>query len=65
MSKEQQIKTENWSARDDVPPPPGMKPLSGYRLAAKYREFLVDTKLVDDLRRRFLALTGPPVNKTV
>jgi ABC-type Fe3+ transport system substrate-binding protein len=65
MSREQQISTGNWSARSDVPPPVGMKPLSGYTLASRYREFLTDTKLVEDLRARFLAFTGPPVNKTV
>jgi len=65
LSREQQIKTQNWSARSDVPPPVGMKPLSGYTLTSRYREFLIDTKLVEDLRARFLALTGPPVNKTV
>ena len=65
MSREQQIGTRNWSARSDVPPPAGMKPLSGYTLASRYREFLMQTKLVEDLRARLLAFTGPPVNKTV
>jgi ABC-type Fe3+ transport system substrate-binding protein len=65
MSREQQIGSRNWSARSDVPPPTGMKPLSGYTLASGYREFLVNTKLVNDLRARFLAFAGPPVNLTV
>lgn len=64
LSREVQIATGNWSARSDVPPPAGMQPLSAYRLAPRYREFLVDTKRVEELRSRFLALTGSPVNKT-
>jgi ABC-type Fe3+ transport system substrate-binding protein len=65
MSREQQINAQNVSARSDLPPPTWMKPLSAYTPALPYREFLVDTRLVEDLRARFLAFTGPPVNKTV
>ncbi len=65
LAPQQQIGARNWSPRSDVAPPAGMKPLSAYTLATGYREFLVNTKLVADLRARFLAFTGPPVNKTV
>jgi ABC-type Fe3+ transport system substrate-binding protein len=64
LSKEQQIATETWSPRRDVPPPHGLQPLSAYHLADGYRAFMVQTALIDDLRRRFLALTGPVVNKS-
>jgi len=64
LSREQQIATDTWSARNDVPPPRGAQPLSAYRLADGYRAFMVQTTLVDGLRKRFLALTGPVVNKT-
>lgn len=64
LSREQQIATDTWSPRRDVPPPHGMQPLSAYRLADGYRAFMVQSALVDDLRRRFLAYTGPVVNKT-
>lgn len=64
LSKEQQIKTGNWSARRDVPPPEGSEPLSAYKLADRYRDFLLDAPLVADLRKRFLAYTGPVVNKS-
>jgi len=64
LSKEQQIATETWSPRRDVPPPHGLQPLSAYQLADGYRAFMVQTSLIDDLRRRFLALTGPVVNKS-
>jgi ABC-type Fe3+ transport system substrate-binding protein len=64
LSREQQIANDTWSARRDVPPPRGTQPLSSYGLANGYRAFMVQTALVDDLRRRFLAYTGPVVNKT-
>jgi ABC-type Fe3+ transport system substrate-binding protein len=64
LSPERQALTGTWSARRDVPPPKGYKPLSSYRLANDYRAFIVQTSLVDELRRRFLAYTGPVVNRT-
>lgn len=63
LSKAQQIANNTWSARRDVPPPPGTELLSAYHVAGGYRDFIVQTTLVDDLRRRFLAYTGPVVNK--
>jgi ABC-type Fe3+ transport system substrate-binding protein len=62
LSKEQQIKTANWSARRDVPPPPGYQPLSSYHLADEYRAFVVNTELIASLRTKYLAYTGPVVN---
>lgn len=64
LAPEQQIATGNWSPRLDVPPPVGQKPLSAYPLANRYREFLLQTRLVDDLRAMFLAYTGPVVNRS-
>jgi ABC-type Fe3+ transport system substrate-binding protein len=64
LSPERQALTGTWSARRDVPPPRGYKPLSTYRLANDYRAFVVRTSLIDELRRRFLAYTGPVVNRT-
>jgi ABC-type Fe3+ transport system substrate-binding protein len=64
LSRDQQINTGTWSARRDVPPPPGMKALSVYPLANGYRDFLVQTELVANLRERFLAYTGPVVNRS-
>ena len=46
-----------------MPPPEDFKPLTSYKIANNYREFMVDEKLVADLRKRFEAFTGPPVNK--
>jgi ABC-type Fe3+ transport system substrate-binding protein len=62
LSKEQQIKTANWTARRDVPPPPGYRPLSSYHLANEYRAFVVNTELITSLRAKYLAYTGPVVN---
>ncbi|MGA2393652.1 MAG: extracellular solute-binding protein [Candidatus Lustribacter sp.] len=64
LSKDQQIKTLNWSARRDVPPPAGLAPLASHPLADRYRDFVTQTDLVTSLRKRFLAYTGPVVNKS-
>ena len=61
--KEQQSRTGTFSPRTDVPPPEGFKPLASYKIANDYREFILDEKLVADLRERFERYTGPPVNK--
>jgi ABC-type Fe3+ transport system substrate-binding protein len=62
LSREQQIKTGNWSARRDVPPPVGFQALASYRLANEYRAFVVDAPLIASLRAKYLAYTGPVVN---
>jgi hypothetical protein len=46
-----------------VPPPEGFKPLTSNKIANNYREFMIDEKLIDSLRKRMEAYTGPPVNK--
>jgi ABC-type Fe3+ transport system substrate-binding protein len=63
MSPEQQKGTGVFSARTDVPPPPGFKPLASYNAALAYRAFVSDEPLMADLRKRFEAFTGPVVNK--
>jgi ABC-type Fe3+ transport system substrate-binding protein len=63
LSRDEQQRLHNFSPRPDVAPPPGFRPLSSYRLADRYREFLVRPQ-IDALRRRFLAYTGPVVNKS-
>ena len=63
LAKEQQSRVGSFSSRADVPPPEGFNPLTSYKIANNYREFMVDEKLVADLRKRFEAFTGPPVNK--
>jgi ABC-type Fe3+ transport system substrate-binding protein len=62
LAKDQQSRTGSFSARSDVPPPAGLKPLSSYKIDAGYRQFVSD-KNIDALRKRFESYTGPVVNK--
>ena len=62
LAKEQQSRTGSYSARTDVPPPPGLKPLSAYKIDAGYRQLVTD-KNIAALRKRFESYTGPVVNK--
>lgn len=62
LSPEVQAKTGNWSPRSDVPAPYGWKPILSYKVANSYREFLTNTKQLEDLRKRFEAYTGPVKN---
>jgi ABC-type Fe3+ transport system substrate-binding protein len=62
MAKEQQSRIGVFSARQDVPPPPGLKPLTAYNTANQYREFVSDEKTLAELRRRFEGYTGAVIN---
>jgi ABC-type Fe3+ transport system substrate-binding protein len=62
LAKDQQSRTGSFSARTDVPPPSGLKPLSSYKIDAGYRELVTD-KNIAALRKRFESYTGPVVNK--
>lgn len=59
LQPEQQKRQRTWSSRSDVAPPAGLKPLSSYRLANSFREFVLDQPRIKALRERFLAFTGP------
>jgi len=63
LARDQQMRVGSFSARADVPPPEGFKPLTSYRIANGYREFVADEKLIAELRQRMEHYTGPPVNK--
>ena len=63
LAREQQSRLGVFSSRADVPPPEGLQPLTSYKLANNYREFMTDTARVAELRKRFEAYTGPPVNR--
>ena len=58
----QQVATETWSGRSDVPPPSGYKPIFSYKVVTDYKSFLVDQNKVADLRKRFEKYSGPIVN---
>ena len=62
LSPEVQAKTGNWSPRFDVPAPYGWKPILSYKVVNNYRDFLTDTKRLEELRKRFEAYTGPVKN---
>jgi ABC-type Fe3+ transport system substrate-binding protein len=62
LEPEQQAKLPTWSARSDVPPPAGYKPILSYQVANDYRVFLTDQPKVAELRKRFEGYSGPIVN---
>ncbi len=62
LSKEQQSRIGVYSSRSDVPPPDGLMPLSGYRLADGYLKFVTNEKRLLALRQRFEKYTGPVAN---
>lgn len=62
LAKEQQARTGSYSARTDVAPPPGLKPLSAYKIDAGYLKLVTDPHIAA-LRKRFESYTGPVVNK--
>ncbi|MDH7794576.1 MULTISPECIES: extracellular solute-binding protein [unclassified Beijerinckia] len=63
LQPEQQRRSGVFSARTDVPPPAGFKPLSAANAALDYNAFVSNEPLIIDLRKRFEAYTGPVVNK--
>jgi ABC-type Fe3+ transport system substrate-binding protein len=62
LTPERQAKTGTWPARSDVPPPYGWNPILSYKVVNNYREFLANTKQLEDLRKRFEAYSGPVKN---
>jgi ABC-type Fe3+ transport system substrate-binding protein len=62
LSPEVQAKTGTWSPRSDVPAPYGWKHILSYKVVNNYREFLTNTKQLEELRKRFEAYTGPVKN---
>jgi ABC-type Fe3+ transport system substrate-binding protein len=62
MATEQQSRLGTYSARSDIDPPAGLKPLSAYKIEAGYRQFVSDEKELVALRKKFESLTGPVVN---
>jgi ABC-type Fe3+ transport system substrate-binding protein len=62
LEPEQQIATETWSGRSDVPPPKGYKPILSYQVANDYKAFMVNAAQIEELRKKFEGYTGPVVN---
>jgi hypothetical protein len=63
MAKEQQSRIGTWSARNDVPPPFGLKPILDYKVANDLADIVSDPKVLSDLRVRFEDYTGDVKNK--
>lgn len=63
MDAAQQSRIGTFSARTDVPPPAGLKPLFSYTLENNYRAFVTDEARLAELRKKFEAYTGPVENK--
>ena len=62
LEPEQQIATETWSGRRDVPPPEGYKPILSYKVANDYKAFMTNDAQIAELRKKFETYTGPVVN---
>jgi ABC-type Fe3+ transport system substrate-binding protein len=62
LEPEQQIATETWSGRSDVPPPKGYKPILSYKVANDYKAFMTNDAQIAELRKKFESITGPVVN---
>ena len=58
LAKEQQSRSGAFSARSDVPPPAGLRPLSAYKIDSSYRRLVTDEARYADLKKRFSAYTG-------
>jgi ABC-type Fe3+ transport system substrate-binding protein len=58
MAREQQSRTGTYSPRADVPPPPGMQPLSSYKIDSGYRKLVTDEARLMELRKRFAEYVG-------
>ena len=63
MAKEQQARIGTWSARKDVPPPFGLKPILDYNVANDLAAIATDAALLADLRKRFESYTGDVKNR--
>ena len=62
LSKEPQerfVRRNIWSARIDVEPPVGFKPLSSYNIASDFITFISDESRVVQLRAKFEKIVGP------
>ncbi|HEY4919741.1 MAG TPA: extracellular solute-binding protein [Xanthobacteraceae bacterium] len=58
MGREAQGRIGTWSARTDVPPPFGLKPVFDYRVANDLADIVTDPVRLADLRKRFESYTG-------
>lgn len=63
MAKQQQSRIGTWSARTDVAPPFGLKPILNYNVANNLGDLVDDPAHLAQLRKQFEAITGDVTNK--
>jgi ABC-type Fe3+ transport system substrate-binding protein len=63
MAKEQQSRIGTWSARSDVAPPFGLKPIFGYKVANDLADIVTKPDVLADLRKRYQSYTGEVINR--
>ncbi len=63
MALEQQSRIGTWSARRDVPPPFGLKPILDYNVSNDLADIVTDPPRLAELRKRFETYTGDVKNK--
>jgi ABC-type Fe3+ transport system substrate-binding protein len=54
-----------WPARGDIAPNGGLKSVGQYATSNQFREFILNTGLVTELRARFESIIGPPKGNPV
>jgi ABC-type Fe3+ transport system substrate-binding protein len=59
LAKEQQSRSGTFSPRADVPPPPGLAPLSSYNIDSRFRALVSDESRLTELRKRFGGYVNP------
>ena len=62
LEPEQQVATGTWSARGDVAPPAGYKPIFSYKVHNDYKQFMTNDAQIVALRKKIEGYTGPVVN---
>jgi ABC-type Fe3+ transport system substrate-binding protein len=59
LSREHQVAQGLWSPRRDVPAEARYKAITDYKIADRFRDFILNDALVTDLRNRFQSYIGP------
>jgi ABC-type Fe3+ transport system substrate-binding protein len=63
MGRDVQARIGTWSARTDVPPPFGLKPIFDYAVANDLAGIVTDPARLAELRKRFAGYTGDVLNR--
>ncbi len=63
MGRDAQARIGTWSARTDVPPPFGLKPIFDYHVANDLADIVTDRARLAELRKKFESYTGDVANR--